>query len=76
MDDKSFKAMLHVHGALLASLCATSPSPADLLQAFDFHLQQVHEALGSSSEVLAMVNVWAATYRRHIPATAEPDPPG
>lgn len=74
--DSSIKAMLHVHGALLAALCATSPNPAALLQAFEFHLAQAADVLGSNSEVRVRLGVWAATYRQHIPASVEPNPTG
>lgn len=74
--DNSIKAMLHVHGALLAALCATSPNPVALLQAFEFHLAQAGDGLSSNSEVKALMGVWATTYRQHIPASVEPNQTG
>lgn len=75
--DSNIKAMLHVHGALLASLCATHPDPEALGQAFTFHLGQVQDVLLSSPEMKTLTNAWAKTYRAHIPARpAAGDPAG
>lgn len=75
--DSNIKAMLHVHGALIASLCATHPDPEALGEAFTFHLGQVQDVLQSSSEMQGLANAWAKTYRAHIPARrGEGDPAG
>lgn len=71
--DKNVSAMLHVHGAVIASLIATHPNPEAFSQAFTFHLAQVGESL-QTEDMKAMVSVWARTYRRHIPPTPEASP--
>jgi hypothetical protein len=75
--DNNMKALLHVHGALLASLCATHPNPKALGDAFTFHIAQVGDVLQSSPEMTGLVNAWARTYRRHfaaIPDAGDPPP--
>lgn len=68
--DKSIVAMLHVHGALLASLCATASDPDALRSAFTFNLAQIAEEL-QSQEMKGLASVWARTYSRHIPIPSE-----
>lgn len=73
--DTNTSALLHVQNAAIAALFATHPHPEALSSAFTFHLAETCGTLPEHSQLRGQIQVWARTFRIHIPAKPSGDPP-